>query len=85
MNQTQKKEVTRLVTKQIKKCKDNGRDPMFITDDVNNSILWAVNWRFEWYDYQNDKNIFTEYALSIMDDIIKKVYKQSPIDYVLSK
>lgn len=58
---------------------------MFIAGEIEDCIVWNLNWKFEWYDFKNDKDLFLEYGYSVSEDIIKKVYGSSRIEYHLNK
>ena len=85
LNEKQKKEVISLVTEGIKRCKEEGKDPMFLIDDVERSAKWSINWRYEWDELKPYQDDFVEYGYSVMDDIIKEVYGSSRIDFHLNK
>ena len=31
---------------------------MFIAGEIEDCIVWNLNWKFEWYDFENDKDLF---------------------------
>ena len=47
LNETQKKEVIKLVTERVTECKEKGRDPMFIAGEIEDCIVWNLNLKFE--------------------------------------